>query len=135
MPKVGDLGEFGMIAKVTEGLAMPPSVSVGPGDDAACFLLDGSAVVSTDMYVEGTHFRTEWSDAGDIGRKVVAASVADIEAMGAVPVTLLVALACRATPTRPGSKPSATASAKSASARASPSSAAISQWRRRSSRR
>ena len=90
--KVGDLGEFGMIAKVTEGLAMPPAVSIGPGDDAACFLLDGSAVVSTDMYVEGTHFRTEWSDAGDIGRKVVAASVADIEAMGAVPVTLLVAL-------------------------------------------
>ena len=87
-----ELGEFGMIAKATDGLMMPPAVSVGPGDDAACFLLDGSAVISTDMYVEGTHFRTEWSDAGDIGRKVVAASVADIEAMGAVPVTLLVAL-------------------------------------------
>ncbi|MCL2652485.1 MAG: thiamine-phosphate kinase [Propionibacteriaceae bacterium] len=71
---------------------MPPAVSVGPGDDAACFLLDGSAVISTDMYVEGVHFRTEWSDAGDIGRKVVAAAVADIEAMGAVPITLLVAL-------------------------------------------
>jgi len=90
--QVGDMGEFGLVAKATDGLSMPPSVSVGPGDDAACFLLDGSAVISTDMYVEGVHFRTEWSDAGDIGRKVVAAAVADIEAMGAVPVTLLVAL-------------------------------------------
>jgi len=90
--QVGDVGEFGMIAKATDGLSMPPSVSVGPGDDAACFLLDGSAVISTDMYVEGVHFRTEWSDAGDIGRKVVAAAVADIEAMGATPITLLMAL-------------------------------------------
>jgi len=90
--QVSDLGEFGMIAKATSGLPMPPAVSVGPGDDAACFLLDGSAVVSTDMYVQGVHFRTEWSDAGDVGRKVVAAAVADIEAMGAWPVTLLVAL-------------------------------------------
>ena len=71
---------------------MPPAVSVGPGDDAACFLVDGSCVLSTDMYVEGVHFRRDWSEAGDIGRKAVAATVADIEAMGASPLTLVVAL-------------------------------------------
>jgi len=90
--KVSDVGEFGLISRITGGLTMPPSVSVGPGDDAAVFLVNGSCVVSTDMFVEGVHFRRDWSDAGDIGRKAVAASVADIEAMGAIPVMVVVAL-------------------------------------------
>jgi len=87
------VGEFGLIARITDGLVMPPSVSVGPGDDAACFLVNGSCVVSTDMYVEGVHFRLDWSEPAEIGRKVVGASVADIEAMGAQPTMVLVALA------------------------------------------
>lgn len=90
--QISDVGEFGLIGKITEGLAMPSAVSVGPGDDAACFLVDGSCVLSTDMYVEGVHFRRDWSGGDDIGRKVVAATVADIEAMGATPLTLVVAL-------------------------------------------
>ena len=89
---VGEVGEFNLIERITDGLSMPPAVSVGPGDDAACLLVDGSCVVSTDMFVEGVHFRRDWSSAGDIGRKVVAASVADIEAMGASPLTIVVAL-------------------------------------------
>jgi len=90
--KVSDVGEFGMIGRVTSGLTMPPSVSVGPGDDGAVFLVNGSCVVSTDMFVEGVHFRRDWSDPGDIGRKVVAASVADIESMGATPSMLVIAI-------------------------------------------
>jgi thiamine-monophosphate kinase len=34
------------------------------------------------MAVEGVHFKTEWSSAFDIGRKITAANVADILAMG-----------------------------------------------------
>lgn len=89
---VGDVGEFNLIRRITDGLSMPPAVSVGPGDDAACLLVDGSCVVSTDMFVEGVHFRRDWSTATDMGRKVVAASVADIEAMGASPLIIVVAL-------------------------------------------
>ena len=89
---VGDSGEFNLIKRITTGLVMPSAVSIGPGDDAACFLIDGSCVVSTDMFVEGVHFRRDWSSAIDIGRKVVAGAVADIEAMGALPLTIVVAL-------------------------------------------
>ena len=92
MSTIQDVGEFGLIARITDDLDLPPSVSVGPGDDAACFLVNGSCVVSTDMFVEGTHFRLDWSDGGDVGRKVVAASVADVEAMGATPTMVVVAL-------------------------------------------
>ena len=87
-----DVGEFGLIRQLTRGLVMPPAVSVGPGDDAAVFLVDGSAVVSTDSLVEGVDFRRDWSSAVDVGRKSVAVASADLEAMGARPVALVVAL-------------------------------------------
>jgi thiamine-monophosphate kinase len=45
------------------------------------------------MAVEGVHFRTDWSTAFEIGRKVTAANAADILAMGGVPDYLLVAVA------------------------------------------
>ncbi len=89
---VGDLGEFAVIDEVTRGLVMPPAVAVGPGDDAAVFAVPGRTVVSTDMLVEHVHFRRDWSGAHDIGRKSVGVSVADLEAMGATPVGMVVAL-------------------------------------------
>jgi thiamine-monophosphate kinase len=67
---------------------------LGPGDDAAVLLAaDGRVVVSTDVLVEGVHFRLDWSTPQHIGRKAVAANVADVAAMGAVPTALLVGLA------------------------------------------
>jgi thiamine-monophosphate kinase len=49
-------------------------------------------VVTTDVLVAGVHFRTDWSGADDIGRRAAAASLADLVAMGASPVALVVAL-------------------------------------------
>ena len=90
---VADLGEFALIDRLTNGLPASPAVSVGPGDDAAVFLVNGSAVTSVDLFVEGVHFRRDWSEPFDVGRKVVAGAVADLEAMGATPVALTVGLA------------------------------------------
>src|SRR5665647_3521475 len=46
---VGSLGEFGIISRITKGLPAAPAVSVGPGDDAAVFLVNGSSVTSVDL--------------------------------------------------------------------------------------
>ncbi|MCI1748426.1 MAG: thiamine-phosphate kinase [Acidipropionibacterium sp.] len=89
-PTIAEVGEFPLIASLVRDLPSDPAVSVGPGDDGAVFLLDGSAVVSTDVLVEGVHFRRSWSGAEDVGRKSVAVNVADIEAMGAIPAALVV---------------------------------------------
>jgi thiamine-monophosphate kinase len=64
------------------------------GDDAAVFSRpETSVVVTTDMAVEEVHFKTNWSSAQEIGRKVAAANLADIYAMGGKPKFLTVAMA------------------------------------------
>jgi len=69
-------------------------VIVGIGDDAAVLTAaDGRVVATTDMLIEGRHFRREWSPAGDIGRKAAARNLSDIAAMGAKPTALLVSFA------------------------------------------
>ena len=69
-----------------------PGVLVGIGDDAAVVLTSPKSVMTTDAAVEGTHFNTDWSGAFEIGRKITAANLADIYAMGATPQYLVVAL-------------------------------------------
>lgn len=70
-----------------------PRISVGIGDDAAVVAATGAQVLTTDMAVSGVHFRTDWSSAFEIGRKVTAANTADLLAMSARPDFLLVAVA------------------------------------------
>jgi thiamine-monophosphate kinase len=90
---IGDIGEFGLIARITKGLAAAPgdATLLGPGDDAAVVAAsDGRVVVSTDVLIEGVHFRRDWSSAEDVGHKAAAKNFADIAAMGAVPTALVV---------------------------------------------
>jgi thiamine-monophosphate kinase len=68
-------------------------VLLGPGDDAAVLAAPGGrVVVTTDLLLEGRHFRRDWSSAYDIGRKAAAQNLADIAAMGADPTALFVGL-------------------------------------------
>jgi thiamine-monophosphate kinase len=97
-PTVAELGEFGLIGRVTEGRVQPASTLLGPGDDGAVTAApDGRVVSSTDLLVEGVHFRLDWSTPEQIGRKAAAVNLADCAAMGAVPTALLVGLGCPAT--------------------------------------
>jgi thiamine-monophosphate kinase len=94
MGTIGELGEFGLIGLLTRRLPQGPEVLLGPGDDAAVIAApDGRVVATTDLLVEGRHFRRDWSGPYDIGRKAAAQNLADVVAMGARPTALLVGLA------------------------------------------
>lgn len=89
---LADLGEFVVIDRLVDGRAQSPTVLIGPGDDAAVITAgDGRTVVSTDMLVEGRHFRLDWSTPYDVGRRAIAQNAADIEAMGAAATGFVVA--------------------------------------------
>ena len=89
-------GEFALIARVVARLGASDEsvIAVGPGDDAAVVTApDGRVVASTDVLVDGVHFRRDWSGGYDVGRRAAAANLADVAAMGAAPTALLVGLA------------------------------------------
>lgn len=93
MPQIGDLGEDALIERMTLRLPTTPRAILGPGDDAAVIGLEGDLVVSSDVLVEGRHFRCEWSTAGDVGFRAAMQNLADIDAMGATPIALQITLA------------------------------------------
>ena len=89
-----ELGEFGLIGRLTGGLELGPGVLVGVGDDAAVLLPTPShkLVVTTDVLVEGLDFTAELSDPEDWGWKAVAANLSDLAAMAAEARWLVLAL-------------------------------------------
>lgn len=71
----------------------PTNLIVENGDDGAVFhVQDANLAISTDMAVEDVHFKLNWSTPQQIGRKITAANLADICAMGANPEYLLVSV-------------------------------------------
>lgn len=90
---VADLGEFGLVDALVAGLEQGPQVFLGPGDDAAILRTPkGHVVVSTDVMVEGRHFRRDWAEASDIGHRAAAQNLSDINAMGGRATALTVGL-------------------------------------------
>lgn len=94
---LADVGEFGVIAELMGLFAQAEHVLVGPGDDAAVLRVrTGHVVVSTDLMVEGRHFRRDWASAQDVGHRAAAQNLSDVNAMGGVATSLTIGLAAPA---------------------------------------
>src|SRR5476651_2318548 len=66
---------------------------MGPGDD--CALLAGSelpCLITTDMLLEGSHFRLAEAGPRRVGRKAMAVNLSDIAAMAGRPVAAVVSV-------------------------------------------
>ncbi len=94
---LADVGEFGLIADLVRLFPQGKQVLVGPGDDAAVLrVTNGHVVVSTDLMVEGRHFRRDWASAADVGHRAAAQNLSDINAMGGRATSLTIGLAAPA---------------------------------------
>ena len=93
--EIGELGEFGLIKRMTEGFGLiHPESRVGIGDDAAVIDANGQQmVVSTDMLTEGVHFDLMYTPLKHLGYKAVVTNLSDICAMNAIPKQITVSVA------------------------------------------
>ncbi|ASS76616.1 thiamine-phosphate kinase [Tumebacillus algifaecis] len=83
--RIDELGEFGLIDRLAARLGQgDESVVVGIGDDAAVlqYASNMQVVTTTDMLVEGVHFRRDTIDDRSLGYRSLAVSISDIAAMG-----------------------------------------------------
>ncbi|HWV57707.1 MAG TPA: thiamine-phosphate kinase [Longimicrobiales bacterium] len=109
--RLGPGGEFDLIRKMLAALPAdlaaaagegsrsggPLQIALGPGDD--CALLAGEGyflAASTDLSVEGVHFRRDWLSDEEVGYRAAMAALSDLAAVAARPLGLLVSLAAPA---------------------------------------
>lgn len=91
--KLAEIGEEALIDRIISKHLLPesaPGLVIGVGDDAAVLSApaDGEeslTIVSTDMLIEGTHFRLDLTTPYQLGWKSVAVNISDIAAMGGLP--------------------------------------------------
>lgn len=95
MANVNDLGEFGLIERLTKRFEATQSGTIkSVGDDAAVLDAQGKKVViSTDLLVEGIHFDMMYMPLKHLGYKAVVVNLSDIYAMNAQPKQITVSLA------------------------------------------
>lgn len=91
-------GEFELIDWIREQVrttASSEKVKLGIGDDCAILASSGGRdlLLTTDMLMDGRHFRTDEHDLQTIGYKAMAVNLSDIAAMAGVPVAALVSVA------------------------------------------
>jgi len=99
---VGQIGEFGLIDKITAGFPVfSPDLVKGVGDDAAVIRMGDEQVllVSTDLLMEGIHFDLRYVPFKHLGYKSIVVNLSDIYAMNGIPnsVTVSIAMSSRFT--------------------------------------
>lgn len=92
--KLAQLGEFGLIGRLRQLVGTDPAGTLGIGDDCAAWSIPAGQelLVTSDLLLEGTHFRRDWTDLQSLGRKAVAVNLSDIAAMGGTARQLVLGL-------------------------------------------
>ena len=95
---ISNIGEFGLIDYIKKNNTVAKkqhNVCLDIGDDCFVFnsLKNSNYVVTTDILIEGTHFKKEYTSAKQIANKAVEVNVSDIASMGtAQPLYLFVSI-------------------------------------------
>lgn len=94
MAEISDLGEFGLIDRLTKDFPLKNSSSLlGVGDDAAILnYSDKDVLVTTDLLLEGIHFDLRYVPLKHLGYKSAIVNFSDIYAMGGTPKQITVSL-------------------------------------------
>ena len=92
--EIKDLGEFGLIDRITKNVVIKNGTTkIGVGDDAA--VIDGGndyLLLSTDMLVENVHFDLSYMPIQHLGYKSISINVSDIAAMNGTPEQVVVSI-------------------------------------------
>ena len=98
--KTGELaiGELSIIAGIRKAAAhgaKNAGVRLGIGDDCAILTVPRGheLLVTTDLSLEGRHFRRDWHPARAVGHRTLARGLSDLAAMGAEPIAAFLSLA------------------------------------------
>ena len=88
------LSEFQLISRIRKRARTSSRVRTGIGDDTAVIRpASGKELLfTTDMLIEGRHFRLNEAAPHEIGRKALAVNISDIAAMGGVPTQAVISL-------------------------------------------
>lgn len=74
--------------------ALPPVVTIPPGDDMGAVRLDDPEIlVTVDQLIQNVHFRLDDTPLELIGRKAMTRNLSDVAAMAALPLAAVVAVA------------------------------------------
>lgn len=86
------MSELELLEQIARTSTLRAGTLLGVGDDAAIIEGAPAIVATTDVLVEGVHFRRETTTLEDLGHKALAVNLSDVAAMGAEPRAALVGL-------------------------------------------
>lgn len=92
---LAELGEFGLINRLTKAIKLVQKSSVkGVGDDAAVLNhKDKQTLVTTDLLIEGVHFDLSFMPLKHLGYKAVMVNLSDVYAMNGTATQITVSVA------------------------------------------